>query len=105
MSEVQPKEIWILKTPGCEFVEHDEPMNYDWRNCRKTKFVEYSAHDSLKKENEELKDRIGKLRKALQKYADPETWKNVCEYGVDTWIIRDDQGNLAREYFKEKGKV
>ena len=73
MSEVQPKEIWILKTPGGEFVEHDEPMNYDWRNCRKTKFVEYSAHDSLKKENEELKDRIGKLRKALQKYADSET--------------------------------
>ena len=51
---------------------------------------------------EKLEAQLEKAEAALKEYADPETWKNVGEYGVDTWILRDDQGNLAREYFKEK---
>lgn len=53
---------------------------------------------------EKLKAQLEKCEAALKEYADPETWKNVGEYGVDTWILRDDQGNLAREYFKEINK-
>jgi ribulose bisphosphate carboxylase small subunit len=38
------KEYWILKTPGGEFVEHEEPMNYDWQRCKKIHVIEHTAY-------------------------------------------------------------
>ena len=65
------------------------------------KYGDYVKYDDYEK----LKAQLEKCEAALKEYADPETWKNVGEYGVDTWILRDDQGNLARQYFKEKEQV
>ena len=39
--------IWILKTPGGEFIEFDEPMNYDWTLCSKKEFIGLSAYQEL----------------------------------------------------------
>lgn len=49
-------EIWILKTPGGEFIEYKEPMNYDWKECRKTKFVDAKSHGQLQKECDGVKE-------------------------------------------------
>lgn len=37
------REFWILKTPGAEMIEYDEPMNMDWTCCKKTQVIEIGA--------------------------------------------------------------
>lgn len=76
----------------------------DWDGKELFQEVHNSGEYVLHSDYEKLKAQLEKCEAALKEYADPETWKNVCEYGVDTWIIRDDQGNLAREYFVENYK-
>lgn len=44
------KEFWILKTPGGDYIEYDEPMSYDWSRCRKIHVVEASALESANAE-------------------------------------------------------
>lgn len=41
------KTFWILKTPGGEFIEQDEPMNYDWKVCKKYKVVNGEVFDEV----------------------------------------------------------
>ncbi len=77
----------------------------DWDGKQLFQEVHNTGEYVLHSDYEKLKAQLEKAEAALKEYADPETWKNVGEYGVDTWILRDDQGNLAREYFKEKGQV
>lgn len=112
MSEV--KRYWIYKGTSnfCQVLT----MNDDYTDMVKQKpdgfydivstadTVEGGVAVVLASEYEKLKAQLEKCEEALKEYADPETWKNVGEYGVDTWILRDDQGNLAREYFKEINK-
>lgn len=51
----KPREFWILKTPGGEFIEHDEPMTMDWSVCKKIHVIEKSAFDAVVAELEAVK--------------------------------------------------
>lgn len=53
------REFWILKTPGAEMIEYDEPMNMDWTCCKKTQVIEIGALI-------EAEARIAKLTAALE---------------------------------------
>lgn len=34
------KTLWILKTPGGEFIQYKEPKDYDWNLCSKREYVD-----------------------------------------------------------------
>ena len=50
----------------------------------------------------EAADEIERLRKALQFYADPNTWESEWDSQFKTWVPNHDSGLTARVALKEK---
>jgi hypothetical protein len=85
-SEVRPREFWIDPTDdageedlffGDALKEHPRQGPLQWQDSL-IRVIEYSAYDSLKKENERLKKHIEELREDL-------TFEDYAE-SADLWI-------------------
>jgi hypothetical protein len=76
------REFWILKTPGGEFIEYDEPMNMDWTCCKKIHVIEKSAVDDLQAKYDALLGVFEKYRAALNSCENYLNW-NADELSGD----------------------
>ena len=89
------REWWILKTPGANFVELDEPMGMDWSVCKKTKVIEYSAFQAEREKVRRLTELVSKILKAKRSatmyLANPcdknEHYPSIyISYEVESWL-------------------
>lgn len=64
MSEKKWREFWILKTPGGEFIQYEEPMGYDWSRCKKMRVIEYGAAEELTSQLAARDEEIARLKLA-----------------------------------------
>ena len=100
MSNSEVKRYWIYK--GTSNFCHELILGDDYETMVKqrpdgfhdivseTDTVEGAIEVVAASDYEKLKAQLEKCEAALKEYADPETWKNVGEYGVDIWILRDE---------------
>lgn len=60
--------IWLLKTPGGEFICKDEPQGYDWAYCSKKLFIRTEATSEIEEHcfsdpnfSKQLRDHVDKI--------------------------------------------
>lgn len=84
----KPREIWVLKTPGGEFIEYYEPMTMDWSRCSKIRYVVASAYEALKQMYDILLQRFDNVEKELIKERD-EAIQRYKEYEHESETINE----------------